>query len=186
MTDIDPTVVAVWRAIKTFNWGNYGLDDMPTGEPDWVEALADRVLKAAEVEELRWMVGDQEARLIAQAKRIAELEAELGSTRQAMELLCRRRDDLTVEVADAKARIEEASLVRRWVNEDGKGFVFADDLLAALHPELAKPESGATSWASSAPSGRPSAKAQPPTSGSWTTDRTGLSCHPPTGPGRCS
>lgn len=67
MTDLDPTVAAIRRAIKDFGWHKYNLDEMPTDEPDWINALADRVFKTAEVEESRWMVA-------AQAERIAELE----------------------------------------------------------------------------------------------------------------
>lgn len=77
---------------------------------------------------------------------VTALEAKIGNLSHALDVVQLREIEqngtitrLQSELAAAKARIEEASLVRCWTNEDGKRLVFADDLLAALHPELAKP-----------------------------------------------
>jgi hypothetical protein len=46
------------------------------------------------------------------------------------------------ELKEERAKVLAVGTVHCWTNEDDKRFVFADDLLAALHPELAKPGTG--------------------------------------------
>lgn len=45
-----------------------------------------------------------------------------------------QRDEYYAELGKAKARISAAATVEVWTNEDGKRFVFADDLMRALDP----------------------------------------------------
>lgn len=74
--------------------------------------------------------------------RIAELERDLAAARQRFEDLRReiRRQEAPWVRLEAKARADAATLrrvalLKYWTNEDGRRFVFADDLEDALKGE---------------------------------------------------
>lgn len=77
------------------------------------EALGDLL---AEVDRLRKALSDA-------ADQVAELEDELGQA--------------SAENAALKQRLHEAAMARVWTNEDGKKFVFADDLKGPLLGKVA-------------------------------------------------
>jgi hypothetical protein len=47
------------------------------------------------------------------------------------------RRPLIAELGEANARLRAVSTVKCWTDEDGRRFVFASDLLAAVDPEAA-------------------------------------------------
>lgn len=79
---------------------------------EWAEDPdADEVALLAEVDRLRKALSDA-------ADQVAELEDDLGKA--------------SAEAATLRQRLHEAAMARVWTNEDGKKFVFADDLKGPL------------------------------------------------------
>jgi hypothetical protein len=78
-----------------------------------------------------------------QAAHIREMESTLRFAEQKTAEAFARRDD-------AERRLWNARMVRCWTNEDGKRFVFADDLFAATDPDIAAKLVDATSPGDSA------------------------------------
>jgi riboflavin biosynthesis pyrimidine reductase len=73
-------------------------------------------------------VGDAEAE-------VERLRAEAKEHRERAERVRRILDREREARMDAQAKVRRVHMLRAWTNEDGKDFVFADDLRAALEPE---------------------------------------------------
>lgn len=66
---------------------------------------------------------------------LAEVDRLRGALREACDYVAELEYDLgaaTAESGDLKSRLNAASTVKCWTNEDGKRFVFANDLAEAL------------------------------------------------------
>jgi hypothetical protein len=75
--------------------------------------------------------------LAAAREELAEMRVELDNAHVHLTKRANQVNGLRAELGNAKARISAAVNVQVWTNEDGKRFVFADDLLSALDPQPA-------------------------------------------------
>lgn len=133
---------AVREALR--QWDALGIDD--TQGVTKSDFLAASVLAVPVLAEAEARAGHAEDRVTALRERLAEAQrtiaafpyaAEAGKLAEAF-----RERDMALDRAEvAEAKLRALATVRVWTNEDGKRFVFADDLAAVLLPELAAPES---------------------------------------------
>lgn len=72
-------------------------------------------------------------------KRVAELEAERHSTNDSLAVVTEAFRAAETERDGLKQRLHEAAMTKTWTNEDGKKFVFVEDIALAL---LGRPAKG--------------------------------------------
>ena len=96
-----------------------------------------RTEQAAVFAALRDALGTSPATLgqaaVHAVKAIEERDTEIKRLISELDRLEADRDRLKDERNRRDAQVQRAALVRVWRNEDGKGFVFADDLYSALN-----------------------------------------------------
>lgn len=78
-----------------------------------------------------WAVNSEHAHACPWCE-IARLHADLASYQAESAQYDRDHERLSAELKRARARIRAVEQAHCWTNEDGKRFVFADDLLAAV------------------------------------------------------
>lgn len=109
-----------------------------TAETERDEARAEARRLADELEKKRALLGHA-----LSVPTLGDARAEIGGLRTELEMHqrgakeARRQDDerhaaVTRELAEARAALGRVATVKVWTNEDGKEFLFADDVRAAL------------------------------------------------------
>lgn len=73
---------------------------------------------------------------------ISRMVAEITQLREYRNRLLRDRLTLQSERDDARNRLHAVRMIKVWRNEDGKDFVFTDDLWHATNPEINPKPSG--------------------------------------------
>jgi hypothetical protein len=92
------------------------------------EAVAEPRILAAQLE-AKAARDEQHRQAEADARRLTDLQAEIARHRNAWE---RHADRLEAEAKQTQAAIRAVEALKTWTNEDGRQFVFAEDLWAAL------------------------------------------------------
>ncbi|MFH8717288.1 hypothetical protein [Streptomyces zaomyceticus] len=96
------------------------------------ESAAELVSLKASLRDAAEQVAALESDLGGAAARVAELKAERHSTNEALDDAVKALRVQRDRIAELEARLHAAAMTRTWTNEDGKKFVFVEDIAEPL------------------------------------------------------